>query len=132
MAMRPAICRYRNGAPAYAPCRPRRAMAESPRTITPLSTRPSECRRVACGAGPGDDRCRMTPLKRKNAQKFFCRSAGHDGLLAAHREMREPFEARKDAAVFLGQVQQRAEHGLGRAADDAAMLAAVLGNPRAS
>src|SRR5262249_28418169 len=65
MAMRPAVRRYRNGAPTYPPCRPRRAMAESPRTITPLSTRPSECRRVACRVGSGDDRCSMTPLKRK-------------------------------------------------------------------
>jgi len=36
---------------------------------------------------------------------------GDHGLLAAHGEMRQPFEARKNAAVFLREVQQRAEHG---------------------
>src|SRR5262249_26094580 len=44
----------------------------------------------------------------------------------------EPLEARKDAAVFLREVYQRAEDALGRARDDAAMLAGLLGDPRAS
>src|SRR5215831_12501117 len=57
---------------------------------------------------------------------------GHHRLLAAHAEMREPLEAREDAAVLLGEVEQRAEHALGRARDDAAMLAAVLGHPGAA
>src|SRR5262245_20637044 len=46
--------------------------------------------------------------------------------------MSEAFEARKDTAVFLGEVYQRAEDALGGAGDDAAMLARVLGHPRAA
>jgi len=41
------------------------------------------------------------------AEPFQIGERRDDRLLAAHRQMGEPFEAREDAAVFLCQVQQR-------------------------
>src|SRR5262249_33021900 len=60
------------------------------------------------------------------AEPFEVIERGDDALLAAHGEMRQALEARKDAPVFLGEVHQRAEDAFRRAGDDAAMLAGVL------
>src|SRR5262249_47613059 len=49
------------------------------------------------------------------AEPFQIGERGDDALLAAHRQMGEAFEARKDAAVFLDEIEQRAEHTLGGA-----------------
>src|SRR5262249_26148803 len=50
----------------------------------------------------------------------------------AHAQMREAFEAREDAAVFLGEVHERAEDAFRRARDDAAVPPGLLGDPGAA
>jgi hypothetical protein len=66
----------------------------------------------------------------QEAEPLEIRERSHHRLLAAHSEVGQPLEREEHAAVFLGQVQQRLEHALGRPRDDAAMPAALLGNPR--
>jgi hypothetical protein len=62
------------------------------------------------------------PRPRGWQRPFQVGERGHHRLLAAHGEVHEPFERRKDPAVFLGEAHQRAEDVLGRPGDDAAVL----------